>query len=617
MQKESKKDRFARITSTRKDKILDTIRLLENCTNKSNYEYTEQDVESLFSDIEEAINNAKAKFISDTKQKRVDTFRKALEAEYTWLCGFMRNVYRFGNHEALFYPETNTRWSYSELNAISNKFANAILEAGVNKGSVVMFQLLNCPEFVFTYLACHKTGTVSCPINFRLSAGEIAQTIDDSCPLVFIYESVNKTAVEQALSITKHRPKVIIMVDSPESDSKPIAGSIRYASFIESHSDADPILTWPLSIYDETTRLYTSGTTGMPKGVCLTSINEVLSAHDVMIHFPFSSEDKSMNTTPWFHRGGLHSGGITPTLYAGGSVTIMRKFDPVTTLKYVEQYKLTFVIGVPNVLERLTEAQEREGYDLSSLRGIVTMGAPLERAACIKYQKVLTPKIFNGYGTTESFWNTFLRPTDLPAMAGTAGRSCTDDDVRIVKVFDDRHAEPDELAAQDGKEVGEIIIKSQAKSSYFYYNNEEETERKFHNGYLYTNALGTWDSNHFISVVGRKDDMIISGGENIYPTQVEEVLNTHPKVADSIVTAIPDKIRGELVTAYIIKNDESLTVEELEKFCKNSPMIANYKRPRYYRFVSSIPVNATGKKLHYKIKEIAKEDHINGLLIRA
>ena len=616
MGKETKKQRFDRIAAARKEKILDVIRLLENCANRSNYEYSGDDINSIFDELETALHAAKSKFTSDSKQKRMDMFKSEFEKEYTWLNGFMRNVDRFGNREAMFCPETNKRWSYTELNSDANKFSNAILDSGIKKGDVVMFQLLNCPEFAFAYIACHKTGAVSCPINFRLSAGEIAATIDDSRPAVFIYEPMNRQVVEQALTLTSHRPKVIIMTDDA-SGSGPLPGTVRYSDFVKYHSSEDPALRWSLSIYDETARLYTSGTTGMPKGVCLTSINEVLSAHDVMIHFPFSSEDKSMNTTPWFHRGGLHSGGLTPTLYAGGSVTIMRKFDAALTLKYVEDYKLSFIIGVPAVLERLTEAQERDGRDLSSLRGIVTMGSPLERAACIRYQKVLTPKIFNGYGTTESFWNTFLRPTDLPAMAGTAGSACTDDDVRVVKVFDDRRAEPDELAAHDGQEVGEIIIKSHAKSAYCYYNNEAETNRKFHGGYLYTNDLGTWDKNHFVTIVGRKDDMIISGGENIYPTQVEEVLNSHPKVADSIVTAVPDKARGEIVTAYIVKADDSLTIGELEDFCRESPMIANYKRPRYYRFISSVPVNATGKKLHYKMKELAKEDLLNGLLIRA
>ena len=607
--------RFDRISEARKIKILDGIRLLENCSNKSNYEYTNDEIENIFADIEKALHSAKAKFTADTKQQRIDMFKSEFEREYTWLNGFMRNVYRFADKEAMISPETKTAWTYSELNSEANRFSNAILDAGIIKGGVVMFQLLNCPEFAFAYIACHKTGTVSCPINFRLSAGEIAITIEDSRPTVFIYESINKDAVEQALKLSKFTPKMIIMVD--EEGAAPIPGTVKYSDFVKNASAENPNLNWNLSIYDETTRLYTSGTTGRPKGVCITSINEVLSAHDVMIHFPFSSEDKSMNTTPWFHRGGLHSGGLTPTFYAGGCVTIMRKFDAALTLKYVEDYKLSFIIGVPAVLERLTEAQERNGRDLSTLHGIVTMGSPLERAACMRYQRVLTPRIFNGYGTTETFWNTFLRPNDLPEMAGTAGRACTDDDVRVVKVFEDRRAEPHEIVAKDNCEVGEVIIRSHAKSAYFYYNNEGETERKFHNGYLYTNDLGTWDENHFITIAGRKDDMIISQGENIYPTQIEEVLNSHPKVADSIVTAVPDKAHGEIVTAYVVKADESLTVDELEEFCKNSPMISNYKRPRYYRFTATIPTNVTGKKLHYKIKEMAKNDLINGLLIRA
>lgn len=615
MNKETKKERFERISQSRKGKILDTIRLLENCANTSNYEYSAEETDKLFDELKEALENARSRFAADSKQRYIERFKKDFECEYTWLSGFMRNVARHGNREALFDPVANKRWTYKELNADTNRFANAIMREGIRKGSVVMYQLLNCPEFVFAYLACHKTGAVGCPINFRLSPYEIAQAIDDSRPDVFIYEPMNKEAVEKALKHAKHQPKTVIMADDG-SGATPLSGTVNFADFVDGQLEENPTLPWTLSIYDETTRLYTSGTTGRQKGVCLTSINEVLSAHDVMIHFPFSSEDKSMNTTPWFHRGGLHSGGVCPTLYAGGSVTIMRKFDPYMTLKYIEEYKLTFIIGVPNVLALLSDAQERDGRDLSSLHGIVTMGSPLERAACIRYQKVLTPKIFNGYGTTESFWNTFLRPGDLPEMAGTAGSSCTDDDVRVVKVFDDRSATPDELAATDNTEVGEIIIKSHAKSSYFYYNNDEETEKKFKNGFLYTNDLGTWDKDGFISVVGRKDDMIISGGENIYPTQIEEVLNCNPKVSDCIVTAAPDKVRGEIVTAYIIKADESLTAEELDNFCKESAMIANYKRPRYYRFVADVPMNATGKKLHYKMKQLAKSDLINGLLIR-
>ena len=168
----------------------------------------------------------------------------------------------------------------------------------------------------------------------------------------------------------------------------------------------------------------------------------------------------------------------------------------------------------------------------------------------------------------------------------------------------------------DGNEVGEVIINTPAKSPYCYYNNPEATASKYYKDFIYTNDLATWDKKQFITIVGRKDDMIISSGENIYPTQVEEVLNMNAKVKDCIVTAVPDRVRGQLVTAYVIKSDDSLTVEELDQFCKDSPYIANFKRPRYYRFVEEIPLNATGKKLHYKIKQTAAKDLEAGLLTK-
>lgn len=616
MKKETKRERFERISSARSQKITEMIRLLGNCSSKNNYEYSAEDTEKLFSELENELAQAKSRFSGSNTGSILSNFKPVFESEYTWLNGFMRNVYRFGNREALFFPQTEESWTYTELNAEANRFASALADDGVKKGDVVMYQLLNCPEFVFAYLASHKLGAINCPMNFRLSAGEIALTIEDSKPSVFLYDSHMQKVTEKALAMSKHKPSRLIMVDTDKTKKAP-DGYISYTDYVSGKSEENPTPSAPLCIYDETTRLYTSGTTGRQKGVPLTSINEVLSAHDVLMHFPLSFNDKTMNTTPWFHRGGIHSGGLTPTLYAGGTVVIMPKFDARLCLEYTEKYKITFLIGVPTVLEMLVNEQQRSGRDLSSLNGIVTMGSPLERAACIKYQNTLTPNIFNGYGTTETFWNTFLRPCDLPDMSGTAGRSCTDDDVRVVKTYDDRKAEPDDTVDMNGNEVGEVIIKSPAKSAYMYFNNPEETERKFYKGYMYTNDLGTWDKNHFVTIVGRKDDMIISGGENIYPTQVEEVLNEHAKVADCIVTAVHDKAYGQLVTAYIVPADKSLTVAELEDYCRNHPMISPYKRPRYYRFIEEIPRNATGKKLHYKIREMAEMDLLNGLLYRA
>jgi acyl-coenzyme A synthetase/AMP-(fatty) acid ligase len=195
--------------------------------------------------------------------------------------------------------------------------------------------------------------------------------------------------------------------------------------------------------------------------------------------------------TPWFHRGGLYSGGPNPVLYVGARAVPLRQFDPATVLDWVQEHGLTYLIGAPTNLARLAAEQERRSRDLSTLRGIVTMGAPLDREACLRYQELLTPRIFNGYGTTEAFWNTFLRPADLPEHAGSAGQACTDDDVAVVRVYDDRLAEPEDLAAMDGSEVGEVIVRS-AKCGYAYINQPDEQASRFHDGWLYIGDLATW-----------------------------------------------------------------------------------------------------------------------------
>jgi acyl-CoA synthetase (AMP-forming)/AMP-acid ligase II len=243
------------------------------------------------------------------------------------------------------------------------------------------------------------------------------------------------------------------------------------------------------------------------------------------------------------------------------------------------------------------------------------MGAPLEREACLHFQQELTPRIFNGYGTTEAFWNTFLRPVDLPDMAGSAGRACTDDDVAVVRIHEDRHAAPDEHVAKDGSEVGEVIVRS-VKSGYAYVGQPEEQAAHFRDGWLYIGDLATWDADEYVTIVGRKDDMIISGGENVHPVQVEEVLNQHPAIADSAVVGVPDEKWGQLVVAYVVPRDGGLTAEDCERHCRDHPMLAPYKRPRAYRFVDALPMTATGKKVHYQVREQAERDAAAGALER-
>jgi acyl-CoA synthetase (AMP-forming)/AMP-acid ligase II len=562
-------------------------------------------------------------------------YRDVFERDFGYLAGVARNASRFAARPALAEAEGARTWTYAELWRDVERLAGEFAARGVRPGEAVVFQLFNGPEFALCWLAALRLGAIATPINFRLSAGETAHVIDDSLPAAFIFDAELGTAAREALGIAAHAPGWTAAVGE---DFDALAAS-----------DAAPPPHPDRDVYGETTRLYTSGTTGLPKGVSLNGAVEVMSAHDVIMHFPLAPDDRTLNMTPWFHRGGLYSGGPNPVFYVGAESVSLRAFEPARVLDLVAERALTFLVGAPTNLAMLAEEQRSAPRDLASLRGIVTMGAPLDRAACLLYQEVLTPRIFNGYGTTESFWNTFLRPADLPAHAGSAGRACTDDDVVVARNDGEGDgADPADPAARDGEEVGEVVVRT-PKAGYAYVNNPEETAARFRDGWFHTGDLATWDEEGFVTIVGRGDDMLISGGENVHPVQVEEVLNEHPGVADSCVVGLPDERWGELIVAYVVPaagaassgsmgngggaaggpptgaeaatgdrtgRGGSLTVADLDAHCRSHPMLADYKRPRAYRLVDSLPMTATGKKMHFRVRETAIADAAAGLLER-
>jgi acyl-CoA synthetase (AMP-forming)/AMP-acid ligase II len=543
-------------------------------------------------------------------------FRDVFETSYTYANGFARNTHRFAGRPALREPDSGRTWTYAELGADVDRVGGWLLRHGVGRGSVVMAELFNSPEFAILYLACHRIGAVFSPTNFRLAPDEVGFIIEDSAPVVLVYDAARADDIRAALASAPHAPEHVVVVGDASDD-----GAVPFAEVL----GADPVTadelaaTEPRSTYDETTRLYTSGTTGRPKPVPLPSLVEVLSAHDVIMHFPLSPFDKTLNMSPLFHRGGLYSGGPNPVFYVGAELTTLRHFDAERVLDLVETERLTFLIGAPPNLVQLANAQESKPRDLSSLHGIVTMGAPLDRAAALRYQELLSPRIFNGYGTTETFWNTFLRPEDFPDGAGSTGRASTDDDVAVVRVYEDRLADPSDTVPKDGTEIGEFAVRT-VKSGYSYRNPGLEAE-KFANGWFYPGDLATWDEHERVTIVGRKDDMIISGGENVHPVQVEAALQEHPGVADSIVVGVPDERWGEVVTAYVVRapgrlpEDDAAAAAALEEWTGTHPGLARYKRPRRYRFVTELPYNATGKKVHYVAKATAADDQAAGLLL--
>ena len=201
-------------------------------------------------------------------------------------------------------------------------------------------------------------------------------------------------------------------------------------------------------------------------------------------------------------------------------------------------------------------------------------------------------------------------------MSGTAGRSCIGDEVRVVNMYPDRRAEPDDMVPTDGQTPGEIIIFSPEKTAMCYIADEKQTTEKYDNGWFYTQDIGTWDHDQYVTVTGRKDNMIICMGENIYPEQLEEIINQNERIRDCMIVGVEDPSRGQAVAAYILPADETLTVQDVNTFCTNHDAIAHYKSPRYYAIVNELPYNATGKKLHTVLRERAAEDIKKGILRR-
>jgi acyl-CoA synthetase (AMP-forming)/AMP-acid ligase II len=549
------------------------------------------------------------------------SFRGVFERDFGYLAGVARNASRFAHRLALAEAEGERSWTYAELWRDVERLAGELALRGVEPGDTVVFQLFNGPEFALVWLAALRLGAVATPINFRLAAGETAHVLDDSRPAAFIFDAELTPAAREALDLASHAPAWTAVVG--EDFDRLLAEAGAGPGDAAGPTAAPPPLP-DRDIYGETTRLYTSGTTGLPKGVSLNDAVEVMSAHDVIMHFPLAPDDRTLNMTPWFHRGGLYSGGPNPVFYVGAAAVSLRAFDPAAVLDLVAARGLTFLVGAPTNLAMLAEEQRRAPRDLAGLRGIVTMGAPLEREACLLYQEILTPRIFNGYGTTESFWNTFLRPADLPQHAGSAGRACTDDDVVVARPGDGvgDGADPADPVARDGEEVGEVVVRT-PKAGYAYVNNPVEQAARFRDGWFHTGDLATWDGEGFVTIVGRADDMLISGGENVHPVQVEEVLNEHQGVADSCVVGLPDERWGELIVAYVVpagggdgEGGVSLTVADLDAHCRSHPMLADYKRPRAYRLVDTLPMTATGKKMHFRLRETAIADAAAGLLER-
>lgn len=467
--------------------------------------------------------------------------------------------------------------SYRQFNERINQLANGLTNLGIRKGDRVNVLLLNTNELLETLFACAKIGAIFVPINFRLSADEVEYIIRDSSGSVFIYDE-RLVQIAEALDNRIEHLHFIIQVGSSHDNH------MVYEQFLAEQSNEEP--NHDIALEEPHMMMYTSGTTGRPKGALLTHSNTVWNAINALVDISVESDDITLTVAPLFHIGGMNIF-TTPTLYKGGTVLLQDQFNPIDILKAIEQEKVTTLFLVPAMWLAVTQVPNFDEYDLSSLRLNVSGGASCPITVIEFFQKRGIPFI-EGFGLTETApFVAVLDSENSIRKNGSVGKPPIHVDIRIV----DENDNDVEL----GK-VGELLVKG-PNVFQEYWNKPEETKEAIRNGWFYTGDLSKFDDEGFLYIVDRKKDMIISGGENVYPVEVEQVLYRHPSIKDVAVVGYPDEKWGETVKAFVVPNDgdSSIDLAEIESFCNDK--LARFKIPKRLKVIDELPRNATGKVL--------------------
>ncbi|WP_077211691.1 fatty acid--CoA ligase [Bacillus dakarensis] len=503
---------------------------------------------------------------------------------------FDLTVSKFPNKEAIYDVRTNVRYTYKEWSIQVNKLANALLREGVRKGDRVSTYLFNTEEMATALFACAKIGAVFNPINFRLMSEEVAFILGDAEPKVVLFEKMLESGITPIAERFSH-----ISFWSIDDDAASYGAS--YKEKVQSAPHTDIVAN--IDENDIYAIMYTSGTTGRPKGVIHRHRDMAEQSLICIVGTKLSSNDRGLVTAPMFHCAELHCN-IIPRVHCGASSVIMHHFDPAEVLRLIEKEKITKFFAAPTMWNMLLQ-EDLSQYNLESLKLGLYGAAPMAPTLVYACQEKLGISLVQAYGMTEMGPAiTFLSEEDQIRKAGSAGQACLNHEIRIVRPNENGPSDPDDVVPAG--ETGEIIVKGPCMMS-GYYNREEATAKSMYKGWYHSGDIGYLDEEGYLWVKDRVDDMIISGGENIYPREVEDVIYEHPGVLDVAVLGEPDEKWGETVIAFVVKKDPALTEQELEDFCRNSDHLANYKRPRKYVFVDVLPRNASGKIQKFILRE--------------
>lgn len=487
--------------------------------------------------------------------------------------------------------------SYGEFDQSVAKFAGALQTLGVKKGDHVAFLLSNTPHFLISLYATMRLGATAVPINPIYTPDEIAYIVKDSDAKVVIALDALLPLIEKAhLALPAVQTYVICETD-PSAAEKIAAlpedvrgkvhsftGALAAASSLDSMTEVQPD--------DNAVILYTSGTTGKPKGALLTHENLYSNARDVGDYLKMTPTDRVVATLPVFHVFAL-TVVVNAPLMQGATIILVPRFNPKDVFEAIKSQKATVFAGVPTMYNFMNQYPEDVVADFASVRMAISGGSAMPVALLHSFEDKFNVRISEGYGLSEASPVTCFNPIDRERKAGSIGTSIVNVENKVVNELGE------ELPPG---EVGELIVRGPNVMK-GYYKLPEETASAIRDGWLYTGDLARTDEEGYFYIVDRKKDLIIVGGYNVYPREVEEVLFAHPGVSEAAVVGLPDPDFGEEIQAYVVLKDSSITAEDLRKYCAEH--LAKYKVPKQFEILEDLPKNTTGKILRRSLKDQA------------
>jgi fatty-acyl-CoA synthase len=506
---------------------------------------------------------------------------------------------RFADRDALVVRHQGLRYTYAELDAEVDRVARGLIGLGLERGDRVGIWAPNCAEWVLMQYATAKAGVILVNVNPAYRTVELEYALRQSGCRALVAARAFKSSDYVAM-VEQVRPSLdalerVAFLDSPDWDELLAAGDEVSQDELRSRGGE-------LEFDDPINIQYTSGTTGSPKGATLTHHNILNNGYFIGEFLRYSERDRVCIPVPFYHCFGMVLGNLACTTHGACIVVPAPAFEPGATVEAVAAERCTSVYGVPTMFIAELELPELDSFDLSSLRTGIMAGAPCPVEVMSKViERMHMEEVTICYGMTETSPVSTQTSADdeLERRVSTVGRVHPHVEVKIV--------EPESGRTLPRGEPGELCTRGYSVMLGYWEEPERTAEAIDRAGWMHTGDLATMDDEGYVAIVGRTKDMVIRGGENIYPREIEEFLYSHPAVSDVAVIGVPDERYGEQVMAWVVpRAGEDVTEDELREHCRGQ--IAHYKVPRYVRFVDELPMTVTGKVQKFKLRERASEE---------